>query len=195
MMMEFVEGCRIDMLPLMLSEVVHLIYLDGPLLSLVKNDHDETYVQFWCDADEQTNRWLIFRITDHQLVGYLTQEVTLYHLVLNPPDGFLYMVDTDPDSNQTGVSFVLPSALPEIYLPPEESYYDVGSQLDDQEKISLFDHLLGGKIPPESPNFPAINHIPDDDAEPSMELDCRAERVTPDRLSHNHNLSQAHYWH
>ncbi|MBF0552739.1 MAG: hypothetical protein HQK60_19675 [Deltaproteobacteria bacterium] len=195
MMMEFVEGCRIDKLPLMLSEVAHLIYLDGPLLSLVKNDHDETYVQFWCDADEQTNRWLFFRITNHQLVGYLTQEVTLHHLVLNPPDGFLYMVDMDAESNQTSVSFVLPSALPEIYLPPEESYYDVGSQLDDQEKISLFDHLLGGQTPSESQEISGINYIPDDPAEPRMELDCRAARVAPDRLGHINKLSQAHYWH
>ncbi|MBF0476826.1 MAG: hypothetical protein HQK59_13560, partial [Deltaproteobacteria bacterium] len=176
-------------------DVAHLIYLDGPLLSLLKNDHNETYVMFWCDADEQANRWLIFRITNHQLVRYLTQEVTLLHLLLNPPDGFLYLTDIDADSNYTSVSFVLPSALPEIYLPPEESYYDVGSQLSDQEKISLFDYLLSGKIPTESQKIPDINYLPGDPTEPRMELDPRAERVPPDKSSHNNKFPQSHYWH
>lgn len=57
------------------------------------------------------------------LQKYIAKDLTLRELVENPNDGFLYSVDIDNDLNYHNVKLVQPSALPEEYLPEDDSYY------------------------------------------------------------------------
>ena len=45
-------------------------------------------------------------------------------LIDNPNDGYLYTVDVDNDVNYHHVKLIQPSALPEEYLPDQDSYYE-----------------------------------------------------------------------
>lgn len=67
----------------------------------------------------------VFSSDEHRnhIPQYIAKDLTLRELVENPNDGFLYSVDIDNDLNYHNVKFVQPSALPEEYLPEDDSYY------------------------------------------------------------------------
>ena len=124
-MLEMIKGTPLNFFPLGdLELIADLIYLNGPILSLLRNNKGDYYLYRWSDVDEQFNRWLVFRITSPDLHLYLEEkEITLRQLILHPVDGFLYMVDIDNDLNYHHVMFVEPANLPTSYLPTENTYY------------------------------------------------------------------------
>jgi hypothetical protein len=124
-MLEMIKGTLLSFFPLGdLELIADLIYFDGPILSLLKNNKDDYYFYCWSDGDDQFNRWLVFRITSPDLHLYLEEkEITLRQLILHPVDGFLYSADIDNDLNYHNVMFVEPANLPDSYLPTENTYY------------------------------------------------------------------------
>ncbi|EDN65617.1 hypothetical protein BGP_0795 [Beggiatoa sp. PS] len=61
--MQEITGYLLEHFPLNLRDIVDLIYFDGPLLTLFENEYGDSYLYYWCDVDEQCNRWLVFRVT------------------------------------------------------------------------------------------------------------------------------------
>lgn len=102
-----------------LTHVTDLIYFDGPLLSHFKSKTGGDYFYYWCDVDENYNRWLVFEVEN--LYQYLTGEVSLRELIedANP----IYIVDIDDDL-QYHRNIRLAGSLPESYLPDADSYYE-----------------------------------------------------------------------
>jgi len=123
--MESIQGINLTQFPLKnLSKVAELIYFDGPLLSLFESPNKDNYLYYWCDVDNNYNRWLVFRINTRDLNLYLTGQVRLQKLLLYPIDGFLYAVDIDNDIQYCNIYLLYPENLPEIYLPDEDSFYE-----------------------------------------------------------------------
>jgi hypothetical protein len=123
--MEPLKGQKISGLPFSpLKKVADLVYFDGPLLALFKNERSDSYLYNWCDVDERSNRWLIFRVDDRNLNGFMSGKLSLQQLVLSPPDGFLVSADVDNEGLYHNLHLLKPQDLPDDYVPAQDSFYD-----------------------------------------------------------------------
>ena len=126
--MERLFGVRVNDRDLKgLSKVADLIYFDGPLLSLFTDKFGNSYLFYWVDSDNISNRWLVFRVTERQIAEYMNRQIPLTELVNNPCGGYHYSVDITerPDQNLEleNVTIVSPNDLPLNYKPRANSFY------------------------------------------------------------------------
>jgi hypothetical protein len=122
--METVRGQVLEIHPLdALERRADLVFYDGPILELFESPAGEPYLQLWCDVEGAVHRWIVFRVAREQLTRYIDRVTTLRQLVLEPPDGFVYLADIDDLSVKT-VRLVRPTELPANYLPASDSYYE-----------------------------------------------------------------------
>ena len=105
-------------------KIADLIELDGPFLSHYVSPSGDDYLFYWIDCDEEFNRWLVLRVGLPRLQQYISHQIPLRELVENPSDGFLYMVDINHELEYKNVQLVLPSSLPEEYLPAADAFYE-----------------------------------------------------------------------
>lgn len=114
---ELREGLQVN-----LVKVSDLIYFEGPLLSRWRDREGKDYLYYWCDVDENYNRWLILPVPSEMLKRYLQGEEILRTLVTHPE--IAYLVEIDSNGDEQKVKQIVVSDLPEDYLPSEDSYYD-----------------------------------------------------------------------
>ncbi len=126
------------------SKVADLIFFDGPLLSLYRNNEGENLLHYWCESNEDTNRWLIFKSLDAQLEKYLRQQTPLRDLIVGPKEGFLYSVDFNSQLEQKSVLIVSPTQLPPEYLPSEDSFYDDEPMIEETDELSTLKVSING---------------------------------------------------
>jgi hypothetical protein len=105
-------------------KVADLVYFDGPIVSLYRNEQSENLLFCWVDRDDDYQRWLAAKVSDSQLEAYLKREVPLLELIKGPKDQFLYVVDFAELGQPNSVMIVSPKGLPSEYLPAEDSFYD-----------------------------------------------------------------------
>ncbi len=122
--MEKILGCQLTKFPLNLKAIADLIYFDGPLLSMFENKYGDVYFYYWCDADKNYNRWLVFRVAKKMLEEYIRGQISLDKLILNPADGFLYSLDIDDKLEVKNTCLIHPEDLSGTYIPEADSYYD-----------------------------------------------------------------------
>lgn len=127
--------------------IADLLYFDGPLLSYFKDQADQGYLYYWCDVDEQHNRWLLLPVTKPALRQFLTQQLSLHSLLLTAPPAMMYLVDLDQALHPQGMLRVNVADLPPDYLPEPETYYDASlSVFHDEaaarELLVLMQHSL-----------------------------------------------------
>lgn len=123
--MKTLMGTKLDRFPLAeLNKVTDLIHFEGPLLSVFTNNQGDKFLYYWCDGENDRNRWLVFRVSDRDLDAYLTKRVTLKDLISNPSDGFVYAADIEASAKIAEVHIVDPRQLPDDYLADDNSYYD-----------------------------------------------------------------------
>lgn len=127
-----------------LSKVADLLYFDGPLLSLYRNNEGENLLYYWCDSNASCNRWLVFKISDKSLECYLKGKESLNVLVSTPKDGFLYCLDLDKEAEQRHAWIVSPKQLPPSYIPGEQSFYSDQPVLESEEKLTTFKVAIDG---------------------------------------------------
>jgi hypothetical protein len=71
------------------------------------------------------NRWLVFRATQQALSHFLTQQLTLYGLVLASDPDQMHLVDMDNELQYVSIVKIRPTSLPVDYLPEvDTTYYD-----------------------------------------------------------------------
>lgn len=126
-----IKGAKLEKFPFeQLNRVADLVYYDGPLLTLLGNDSGENYYfYYWCSVDDHYNRWLVFRVTEKQIRSYLTGQISLRYLILNPADNYYFLGDMDNDLEWQQVYLVMPENLPKSYLPRKEVPFN--RELDD----------------------------------------------------------------
>lgn len=111
------------------KRVADLIYHEGPLLSLFRNERSENLLFYWCDSDSTANRWLAIRVSDQILDDYLAKRTSLYSIVTAPRDAFVYVVDIDGEGVFKTVQIISPRGLPSDYVPNEDSFYEFEPQI------------------------------------------------------------------
>jgi hypothetical protein len=133
--MQTINGCllNLDQLPIEPLIVIGDLINNhkGPLLSVLSKslfpnkDNDENYYfYYWCDVDDNCNRWLIIRVTKLQIKKYLQAQESLLNIILNPIDNYYFIVDRNIFAYDENIWLVMPYNLPKSYLPTTDSYYD-----------------------------------------------------------------------
>jgi len=154
--MRKIEGYNIDYDFSSFRKIADLIYFEGPLLSHYVSSKGDDYLFYWVDRDDSDNRWLVLRVNLANLQKYIGKEATLRELIENPNDGYLYSVDVSNDVTYHNVRLVQPSALPDEYLPEEDSYYAFTPiPADDAEELMTYELTIPYK---ERTRFEEILH-------------------------------------
>lgn len=143
--MEDIKAFKLDKFPLKLNFIADLTYFEGPLLSLFKNETGDSYLYYWCDVDENYNRWIIFRLSKAKLESYIFEKLSLNDLILSPSDGFVYIVDIDGNLQYSNIYLIQPDKLPELYIPESDSFYDFESESDEDGKLLILNHIFDDK--------------------------------------------------
>lgn len=111
--------------PAILSEQIafvrDLVYFRGTVIAEFSNRQGDPYVYHWVDSDDEHNRWLLYRVTGLDMRRLKLRKVTLYDLIVNAPDGFVYIVDTDHKQRRVAARMCSPATLPDSYLPEPEA--------------------------------------------------------------------------
>jgi hypothetical protein len=122
--MECLKGITLGEFPFKeLDKVADLIHFDGPLLSLFKNVKGDQYFFYWCDSNEEMNRWLVYRVTAQEVNAYLSKRISLSDTLLHPSDGLIFAVDINDDLNYKNALLMKPEDLPPSYIPSMNSIY------------------------------------------------------------------------
>lgn len=127
-----------------LIKVSDLIFFDGPLLSHYISHRGENYLFYWVDVDDIANRWLIIRTDIFTIQEYLDKKITLYDVITNPNDGFVYLIDIDDETNFSNCQIVQISQLPDDYIPAEDSFYNF--ELRDDINLSAISQKYSSGI-------------------------------------------------
>lgn len=142
--MKTINGFNINYDFSKLIKVADLIYFDGPLLSHYMSDKGENYLFHWADADADYNRWIVLRTDILSIQQYLDKKINLRSLFMKPNDGFVFSVDIDDNINYTNIKLVPIEALPEEYIPTEDSFYSF--EIEDDIDLSAISQKYSSGI-------------------------------------------------
>lgn len=121
-----------------LTKVSDLIYFDGPLLSHYVHKSGENYLSYWVDCDDKFQRWLVFKVGITSLQQYVDKRLSLFNVISQLDDGFVYLIDIDECGNATQPTIIFLDQLPDDYFPYEDSYYDFSlERASDVKSLSL----------------------------------------------------------
>ena len=98
-----------------LEVVSHLLYYDGPILTHFKHDKFN-YLSLWVDQDNTAYRWLIFKVSEKNLIKYLTQKLSLRELLLI--NDFVILTDIEGEDYKNNYS-IQSKYLIDDYIPEE----------------------------------------------------------------------------
>jgi hypothetical protein len=125
--MNEIAGYKIEELPFANPVKVNdLLYADGPILSHYVDDMGKDILYYWIDFDNGLDRWLIWETNKKDLFDYLSGEISLFTYITIKTPAFVFKIDIDITGEPTGIFLVNNFALPEYYLPSENSYFKLG---------------------------------------------------------------------
>lgn len=133
-------------------KVSDLIYFDGPLLSHFVSPAGDDYLFYWCDVDDNFNRWIVVRTNTHIIEEYISRRITLKDVITTPIDGVLFVVDIDDNIQYRNIILTQPTNLPLEYIPNDDSYYDFEIEendsligLSEKHKSGILEFHIDGK--------------------------------------------------
>jgi hypothetical protein len=100
------------------------LYHEGPLLShfIDRNNPSDNYFYRWVDFDDTVNRWLIFRLSEEDLLLFFNKKNALRDLIKQ--NAFVHILDLDKDLNRVQILLVSINDLPNEYLPSQNAFFD-----------------------------------------------------------------------
>ena len=116
------------------------IYHEGPLLShfVDKNNLSDNYLYRWVDFNDDSHRWLIFRLSDGDLSAFFKRQSSLRQLISK--NSFVYLLDLDAQLNKIQILLVSSNDLPDAYLPQINSFFD--EEQYENHALTIKDNLL-----------------------------------------------------
>jgi hypothetical protein len=113
------RGIEIPSLPISgLHKVRDLDAFDGPLLSHFRHHSGDDYLYYWCDCDDSTNRWMVLRVTESNILRLVNRVVPLDFVIPSgAKDDFVYFIDQDSHGRAARVFLVLKENVPPEYTP------------------------------------------------------------------------------
>lgn len=125
--MRELDGARLPALPISgLERIRDLERFDGPLLTHFRHRRrGDNYLYYWCDCDDVTNRWMILRVSETNIIRLANRFVPLDFVVPNAcQDDFVYFEDIGRDGRPTSVTLTQLECIPSDYVPVQGAYLD-----------------------------------------------------------------------
>ncbi len=127
--MEHIKGITLKSLSFSPKKLGDFLYHEGPLLShfVDENRPDDHYLYRWVDSGDEVHRWLIFKVSEEDLLAFFEQKTNLKALILSRQT--VTVLDLDNDLNKKQIQLIPTEHLPENYLPSDtstfkEKFYD-----------------------------------------------------------------------
>jgi hypothetical protein len=140
---ENIKGYPLGRLPIDtegLLKVSDLIEFEGPILSHFTDTKSNNYVFYWVDQDQRHNRWLIWKINDYQLYGYLKRQISLKEFLLKPDKDYIFSADIDSELHYKSVYAIDLDEVNLAYVPDEDEYFSFAVPQVYERLISSFEH-------------------------------------------------------
>lgn len=102
--------------------VEDILYFEGPLLSLLKASASQDFFYYWCGTFNKQNRWLALEVSRDQIEQYRNQDLSLLDILNSLGYGYVVFIDATQKIKSSWKYSV--DDLPEVCVPPEESYFD-----------------------------------------------------------------------
>jgi len=122
--LENIKGKSIKKLNIDLEEGGNFIYYEGILLAhyFNKNNSKEHYLYKWCDTNKIVNRWLLYKVSEEDLVVFLNKKLS--SLELTQKNQSCYFIDIDANFEHKQILICDVKDIPKSYLPKETAYFD-----------------------------------------------------------------------
>ena len=120
-----------------LTHVRDLINFDGPLLSLFRHPNGESYLYYWCDCDETSNRWMVLRVSETTLLQLTKRLIPLSDAIPSGSrDDYLYFLDVANDGS-TKSYLAMPTNIPDSYKPVAGTVLEPQAYTEDHHSYSF----------------------------------------------------------
>ena len=130
------NGSNLQKFPLQnLSWERDLIYFEGPLLSEFTVKNGEKYLKYWCDCNDEYNRWMLFRIKEEDRLRLVLGELSLIDCIKDKAGNFVFFVDEN--EHKSFYQLVDLSDVPQEYFPELDSYLNIEDYVEDKNITSL----------------------------------------------------------
>ena len=123
MLQQLANSIEQSLTEFIITVIEDLIYYDGPLLSLVKDQHDQLYLYLWIDSDDACNRWLAFRVTEDLISQYKDGKLSLHDLVYR--NDTLLIIDLDEALMVRSTYSINTVDFPKDLGPSEDSFFSI----------------------------------------------------------------------
>lgn len=142
--MHEMHGTNLKTLPVIdLQWLANLIEFEGPLLSVFKARKNK-YLYYWCDCNGESNRWMICRVSQTNLIRLINKQLSLDELIPDSlEDDFVYFEDVDGDGKATAVKLVNVTNVPTEYFPKEGSYLPYVVDVNDENYNIIIEKTPG----------------------------------------------------
>jgi hypothetical protein len=122
--LENIKGKSIKKLDIDLEKGGDFIYYEGVFLAhyFNKKNPTEHYFYDWCDTDKIVNRWLLYKVSEKDLVAFLDKKISSLELIQK--NEYCYFVDIDGNIEHKQVLICAVKDIPKSYLPKETAYFD-----------------------------------------------------------------------
>lgn len=119
-----IKSKSIKKLDINLEEGGDFIYYEGVFLAhyFNKKNPTEHYLYKWCDTDKIINRWLLYKVSEKDLVAFLDKKISSLELIQK--NEYCYVVDIDGNIEHKQVLICAVKDIPESYLPKKTAYFD-----------------------------------------------------------------------
>lgn len=112
-----------------------LIYFEGPLLSEFISINGEKYLKYWCDCNNEYNRWMLFRIKEEDRLRLVLGEMPLIDCIQEKTNPFVFFIDEGV--NDSKYQLVDLCDVPQEYLPEKDAYLNIEEYCEDENISSL----------------------------------------------------------
>lgn len=112
-----------------------LIYFEGPLLSEFSTKNGEKYLKYWCDCDEDYNRWMLFRIKEEDRLRLVLGEIPLIECIQEKTSNFVFFIDEGEKASKYQLVDLVD--IPQEYLPEEDACLNIEEYREDKNISSL----------------------------------------------------------
>ncbi len=142
--LEIIKGITIKKLDIDLKKGGDLIYYEGVLLAHYynKNNPKENYFYDWSDTDNVVNRWMIYKITQKDLLLFLNKKLNALQLIQK--NAYCYFVDIDKSGKHKQIIMCSIDTIPKDYLPKTDSYF--GEDLYEEYALKLKSDLENKQV-------------------------------------------------
>lgn len=144
-----------------LIRVGDVINIDGPVLSLFQDIRNkDLYLFDWVDSDDNTNRWLVYKVSAEILNQFLLHRISYKTMFESVNDDSFFYADI---INSENINYIISHLqfVPEKYKPKKETFFDFNDSTKFDKITAIVNDLVNGKPKDESNKIALYKEVMD----------------------------------